>query len=228
MRKETSKAVEEKSGSVFGRKRRKRTPAYIQIVPDLQCPAGDALDFLGAEFGDNGTPLADGGGADAQRPRDVRGFLKVIENFAFEHDSSLSLLKRKAQARFRIADLTSVHMDKLNDLAGRLSDAMKASEINASELAQECRVSSAAVTHWLNGTTKKLTADNYQAAARALGVREEWLRTGKLPRERDSEQAQVEKVQSALRDLREPLAALLAAIDEFSPSGSTKKRRTGG
>lgn len=45
-------------------------------------------------------------------------------------------------------------------------------------LARACGVTRGAVQHWFNGGTKTLTADNYRAAAKFLGVSRNWLETG--------------------------------------------------
>lgn len=100
-------------------------------------------------------------------------------------------------------------------------------DISASELARACSVSPAAVTKWKNGG--KMSADNSAAAARALGVREEWLRTGKLPRERDGaeEDRQVDQIVDLLTGLQGPLTALAAAIAKLQTlqQAPQKKRR---
>jgi transcriptional regulator with XRE-family HTH domain len=116
-------------------------------------------------------------------------------------------------------------MDKrLTTLADRLKDAMRArteetgTEITASDIARACDVSPAAVSKWLDGQTKQLKANNYRDAARALGVREEWLRDGKLPRERDANgdaDAKMDRVLDLLENLSGPLAALAMAIEEI-------------
>jgi transcriptional regulator with XRE-family HTH domain len=108
-------------------------------------------------------------------------------------------------------------MDKLATLAERLTDAM-GEDVSASDLARACNVSPAAVSKWLDGRTKDLKADTLAAAARALGVRDDWLRTGRLPRERTGaqEDRQVDQVISILEDLRAPLAALATAIDALT------------
>jgi transcriptional regulator with XRE-family HTH domain len=220
--------VIEGSGGNVSRRIRDRTPAYIQLVPDTQCAAGDALDFLGAEVRNNGAPFTDGCGTDVQRPRDIRGRLEVIENVALKHAPILSPLNSGTQVRSREKALTLVDMDKLSDLAERLADAMREAGVNAAQLADACGVTAAAVSKWLSRETRTLSADNYAAAARALGVNETWLRTGKLPRERDKQVAQLEHLQDALMELRDPLAAVLAAIDALAPSRKERKRTRGG
>lgn len=207
-------------------RRRQRLSALVHLVPDAQSAASEALDFSRAEPRNNDAPLADGGGTDVQRPRDIRGVLKVIDNVLFQHAPMLTAFKSRMQPHLSCASLTSVDMDKFSTLAERLLDAM-GEEISASDLARACGVSPAAVSKWLDGTTKKLSADNYASTSRALGVREEWLRTGRLPRERThaEEERQADKIIGILEGLKEPLAALSKAIEQLSAAQPDKKRR---
>ena len=220
-----------KSSRLVGvRKHRDGTAANIQLVANLERAPGDSLDFKSGEFGNHGTPLADGGGSDPQRPRDIRGLLKVIENVTFEHDRPFTTLKRGLQAHASSAVLTSLNMENLPDLASRLRAAMRDAGVSNIELARECGVSPAAVTRWLKGEIRKLKADNYASAARALGVREEWLRAGKLPRERDARSLDVERATAAFLRMREPLRDLMQILDHMEPTEPTtdQKRRHGG
>lgn len=208
------------------RSTRNRPPSNVQILPNLQRAPSDSLDFLGAELGNNVAPLAHRGGADAQRPGDIRGRLKVIENVLLEHAGSVTVVQSRTQPQFKTSVLTSVHMDKFATLADRLKDAM-GTEISASDLAKSCNVSPAAVSKWLDGRTKQLKAETLHAASRALGVREDWLRTGKLPREREAaeEERQIDQVIELLENLRGPLASLASAIDTLSRSREPKRKR---
>lgn len=108
-----------------------------------------------------------------------------------------------------------VVMEKHSTLQERLRDAMAEAQVNQSRLAEACGVSHVAVSKWLNGGTQTLSADNYANAARALGVRDEWLRTGKLPRVRDhlEEEREMDRFMDALDGMRDHLAAALQAID---------------
>jgi len=120
-------------------------------------------------------------------------------------------------------------MDKLPTIAARLDDAMQEAKVNASELARACRVSPAAVYKWLK-VDGKLSADNLAAASRALGVSEEWLRTGKLPRERvnGTQEQDLDRVMDLLEGLAAPLAALAGAIEQLRksrPEAARKGRR---
>lgn len=200
-------------------------PTYIKIVSNLQGTIRDALDRFGAKPRDDSTPLADSSGTDIERPRDIRGSLKVFKNVLFEHGRELTTVDRRLQPQSKKGVLTSVDMESLKE---RLRDAM-GTEISASDLARACKVSPAAVSKWLDGRTKELKADNYVDAARALGVSAEWLRTGRLPRERtaDVEGQQVDRVISILEDLRGPLAALTGAIDALSKVRAEPAKRKG-
>ena len=108
---------------------------------------------------------------------------------------------------------------------------MREAEVSASELARACRVTPAAVFKWREGHTKELKADNYIDAARALGVSAEWLRTGKLPREREhaQEENQMDQVLDLLEDLKGPLASLAAAIEQIGRTRpeSTRRKKSG-
>lgn len=121
-------------------------------------------------------------------------------------------------------------MDKLPTIAARLADAMKEANVSSSDLARACYVSPAAVYKWLK-VDGKLSADNLVAAARALGVSEEWLRTGKLPRERVNGQQEhdLDRVMDLLEGLAGPLAALAGAIEQLRRSRpqTGRKGRTG-
>lgn len=213
------------------RRTRNRPPSYVQILSNFQRTTGDSLNLFSAELRNNGPPLADGRRADGQRPGDIRGRLEVIDNIAFQHADNITTVQSRAQPQFKYSVLTSVDMDKFATLADRLADAMAKTDereaITASDLARACSVSPAAVSKWLDGRTKTLKAETFAAASRALGVREEWLRTGKLPRERAGalEEHQVDRVIELLQGLREPLAALNAAIEALSATRTEPRRK---
>ena len=120
-------------------------------------------------------------------------------------------------------------MNAPETLAERLTEAMDSTSptTSASDLARACGVSPTAVHKWLGGG--KMSADNLALVARALGVRDEWLRTGRLPRARDSQDSQVDHVLEILASKREPLAALTAAIDALGKTQAEplrKRRKT--
>jgi transcriptional regulator with XRE-family HTH domain len=218
------------SSMVRTNSRQVRTATHIQLVSKRQSPASDSVQLPSAEVGNDGPPLGDSSRADVQRPRDIRGSLKVINNVLLEHTESFTTVKSAMQPGYQSKALTLVDMDKqLTTIADRLKAAMKdAGDISMSQLGRACGVSPAAVSKWLNGG--KLTADNQAAAARALGVREEWLRTGKLPREREQRDVEqnLDEVVDLLEDLKGPLAALAAAIEKIGKARppSVKKRDT--
>lgn len=204
-----------------------RTTAPVQIGIQPELLPGDALKFHGAKPRDDITPLADGGGTDVQRPSNTRGVLKVIQSVFLKHARELTTVQSRLQPQSKTEMLTSVNMDKLATLAERLIDAM-GDDVSASDLARACSVSPAAVSKWLDGRTAALKADTLAAAARALGVREEWLRTGRLPRERVNAQGdrEIDKVIAILRDLRGPLAALASAIDAIGQAREEPRKRS--
>jgi transcriptional regulator with XRE-family HTH domain len=204
------------------------TSALVEIVTDAKNAFSDAFNFTSTEVRNDGSPLPDGGRSQPERPRDIRGCLKVIDNVLFEHNRPFTTVKDRLQPQCKRDGLTSVAMDKLPTIAERLTDSMKVRGVSGSELSRACGVTPAAVHKWQNGG--KLSADNLAAASRALGVREEWLRTGRLPRERENgaQEDGVDRVMDLLEGLREPLAALAIAIDQLSkarPEASKKRHR---
>lgn len=216
-----------------------RSASDVEFVTNFQGTAGDGLQFVGTPPRHDIAPLADCGGADTERPRDIRGALKVIDNVFLQHAPSVTGVKSQMQPPLYAPGLTSVHMNRhppTDTLAARLIEAMRARsaetgvEITASDLARACGVSPAAVSKWLDGQTKQLKAQNYVDAARALGVREEWLRTGRLPKERAhaEDERRIDQVIEILGRLRGPLSDLLSAIDELSrPEQPPRKRQRG-
>jgi transcriptional regulator with XRE-family HTH domain len=201
-----------------------RPTAHVEILTHTESTARDSLDFLRTELRDDGTPLADSSRADPQRPRDIRSALKVINNVLFEHKPDLTIVHGSMQPQSKSKLLTLVQMEPLDTLAARLKDAM-GNEITGSDLARQCGVSPAAVSKWLSGG--KMNADNLAEAARAVGVREEWLRTGKLPRERThgTDERELERAMDMLADLHAPLMALVAVIERLRPSGQQERKR---
>jgi transcriptional regulator with XRE-family HTH domain len=205
-----------------------RTSSNVELIANPKSAFSDAFKLSGGEVRNDCFPLPDCGGANTQRPRDIRGSLKVINNVLLEHDPPFTTVKRTLQPQCKPNALTSVAMDKLPLIADRLNDAMAEIKISPSQLARACGVSPAAVFKWQTGG--KLSADNLAAAARALGVREEWLRTGKLPREREhgSQEQDLDRIMGLLEGLQGPLAALATAIDQLTkarPEASKKRHR---
>lgn len=227
MERKTSSRVKNKSGSLTGNNNRPRhgTATYIKFVTDRNGPAGDSLDLLSTELGNDAPPFADGRRADSDRPRDIRGSLKVIDNVLFEHEPMLTAVYREMQPQFRRGALTLVDMDHLPNPEDRLKDAMRVRRVTAVQLARACGVSRVAVNKWTKGG--KMTADNYAAASRALGVAADWLRAGTLPREREfaAEERELDVVYGALELMQGPVAALSAAIEKLAAMRSTPKRR---
>lgn len=148
----------------------------------------------------------------------------MINNVLLQHARPFTKVKDALQPKYSIKGLTLVDMDKFATMADRINAAMKDAGVKPGQLAKACGVSAAAVTKWRAGG--KLSADNLSAAARALGVREEWLRTGRLPRERDGaeEDRQVDRVVEILQGLKEPLAALAEAIDQLQKTQETRPK----
>ena len=211
------KVVKEESGSLRREGRLlDRLPAYIHLVVERNGPKGDALDLASTVVRDHGTPLADGSGADVQRPRDIRGSLKVIENVRLEHEPSLTAVARKTQPQLCTGQLTSVDMKlELGKAADRLKLAMKDADVDRAELAHRCHVSLSAVGYWLNAQ-KLISPDKAELAARRLKVSADWLRLKSDSRERDGAPSQqaLEQALDALNEMREPLRQLAEARAE--------------
>jgi transcriptional regulator with XRE-family HTH domain len=207
------------------RRKSERPAADVEVITTPQSAVSDAFKLTSTKPGNDAAPLPDGSGSDVQRPGDIRGVLKVINNVLFEHNQSYTGVKSALQPQCKTDGLTSVAMEKrLLTLADRLNDALRArcaetgEEITKSDLARACGVSPAAVAKWLTGDTKQLKAENYRDAAKALWVSEEWLRDGVLPRERGvngNAEAHMDRVMDLLEDLSGPLAALATAIDQI-------------
>lgn len=202
-----------------------RTASLVHVGTHLQSAASDALDLNRTEVRDDSAPLGYSGRTDVERPRDIRGSLKVIQNGLLQHEDTFTIVKSRLQPGCQPKSLTSVSMDKLATIADRLSAAMTDAGVSPSQLSRSCGVSPAAVHKWQNGG--KLSADSLAAAARALGVREEWLRTGKLPRERSGaeEESQIDRVVEILSGLQGPLAELAIAIERLNKAKQEPKKR---
>lgn len=204
-------------------------PVYIELVYERDRSLGYSGKLFRRPVGHHGAPLRDRNHADPERPSDSGPRpLKMSESLRLKHGPSLTPVRRITQPQSKRGRVTLVSMDLLATFSERLIDAMKEAGVNATELADACGVSSAAVSKWMSGATKNLTADNSAAVARSLGVREEWLRTGRLPRERQhgEEERGVEKVLRLLEELKEPLAAVATAINELSELRGSPKQRS--
>lgn len=194
-----------------------RATTQIQLGIDSDSPAGEALKFNSAEPRHNTSPLRDRCATDAKRPRDIRGTLKVINNVFFEHAEQLTTVTSEKQPQLRSKRLTLVNMKKLLDLADRLSTAMEIARCSEAELAKASGVSRVAINKVINRQSKTMKADTLAKAAKHLGVRAEWLRTGKgLQDSPDGEEArQTQRILSLLENLSGPIASLAEAIAEI-------------
>lgn len=67
----------------------------------------------------------------------------------------------------------------MNTLADRLTTAIAAAGISKAELARRVGISAPSVNGWFTGKAKFLRGENLLAAAKALGVDEDWLATGR-------------------------------------------------
>lgn len=201
------------------------TATLIEFAPYLYRAARYALNLHSAEPGDDVSPLPYGSRGDSKRPRNIRGPLEVSEDFTLKHEPPFTTVKTQFQPQYQAKGLTLVAMDRHMTIADRLKAAMKDAGISSSQLARECGVTPAAVNKWRNGG--RLSADNLAAAARALGVNPDWLRTGKLPRERQNGTVErdVDRVLSLLTGLQGPLSELLQAISKLHEHQEQERKR---
>lgn len=92
----------------------------------------------------------------------------------------------------------------MSTLAERLNEVMsKNPSLTKTGLWKACGLSSGAITHWFNGSTKELKGDNLLKAASYLGVNVDWLSNGKgdmqpKPRELKQEPIDYGKGQSVV------------------------------
>jgi transcriptional regulator with XRE-family HTH domain len=203
-----------------------RTTTDVQLVLNRDSAFGNSLDLLRAELRNHRTPFANGRRTDSERPRNIGGRLKVLEGGLLEHEPDLTTVHSRMQPQSKTAVLTLVQMDNLATLADRLKDAM-GTDISASDLARACGISPAAVSKWLDGRTKRLSAENYEAAAQKLGVRVFWLRTGKGPRqgEHAAEDRETNRALELLDQLTEPLTQLVAVLQKLRSLRTTTEKR---
>ena len=71
-------------------------------------------------------------------------------------------------------------------LSDRLKRAMEEAGVSQAELARACGVSPPSVHGWLSGKSKYLRGENLLAAAKSLGVAQQWLANGVGPMKRSS------------------------------------------
>lgn len=74
-------------------------------------------------------------------------------------------------------------------LSERIRTAMDAAGFSQVALARACGVKPPSVNGWLSGKSKFLRGENLLQAARALGVSQDWLATGRGPMKADEAQA---------------------------------------
>ncbi len=71
-------------------------------------------------------------------------------------------------------------------LKDRIKEAMESAGLKHAELARATGKTNAAVTQWLDGSTKSLKADTATRMEQATGYSAEWLVTGKGPKKRQA------------------------------------------
>jgi predicted transcriptional regulator len=67
----------------------------------------------------------------------------------------------------------------MSTLAERLAEVMRVRELNRTALAKAARVTQAAVTHWLNGTTPAIDGSKALNLEVATGFRAQWISAGR-------------------------------------------------
>jgi len=102
-------------------------------------------------------------------------------------------------------------------LSERLREALETSGMNQRELAAACGVKPPSVNGWLSGKSKFLRGENLLLAAKALNVSDQWLATGKLPKERqaaqDGHSQSVRLDPEIVRDVARALQEVFAELD---------------
>jgi transcriptional regulator with XRE-family HTH domain len=102
-------------------------------------------------------------------------------------------------------------------LSDRLREAMADAGINQKDLAAACGVKPPSVNGWLSGRAKFLRGENLLLAAKALNVSDQWLATGKLPKERttpaESHSQSVRLDPEIVRDVARALQEVFAELD---------------
>lgn len=204
-----------------------RLAADIQLRTALKRSTRDALNFLGTVIRNNAGPLADRRHRNLKRAGNIGSRLEMGEDILFEHDRNLTQVDSALQPQFIERVLTLVEMNDLQTLAGRIQDALDATQENASWLAAKSGVSPAAVGKWLSGETKMLKSEVLYAAAKALRVNPDWLRTGKGARQPGKAAQDEGKIEDAVRLLSElhgPLLALVGAIERLGITEDSVKK----
>lgn len=64
-------------------------------------------------------------------------------------------------------------------LRDRIAEAIQGSGKSKADIARDCKVTNAAVTHWLSGDTLNLKADKALALEEATGYRAQWILSGR-------------------------------------------------
>lgn len=198
--------------------------ANVEAPTQFEPAPTQALQLQRRVVGHDLAPSTNGGRGNVQRSRDVGGALEMRENIRFQHRRAtltrvgnvyqLQLTAREAKTDNGVLTLVN---DMSSTIKERLLEAM-GDKFTAADLAQACNVSKVAVHKWLTGQTKTLRAQTLAAAAKLLGVRAEWLRTGKGPKSLDEVEAanaRVDRLEQAFLRLLEPLSDAVKLLEEI-------------
>lgn len=110
---------------------------------------------------------------------------KEVNYSALKHAGILTTVTTDSKPKDMQDGVTSASMTKLSErIELRLAEMKKRDpkgKYGPSWLARRVGVSAPAVSKWLSGNTGSIKSEHILAAAKALGVRPEWLISGKLP-----------------------------------------------
>lgn len=121
-------------------------------------------------------PLRDGRLADLAEVGDGFGAAELVDQVGWVHSRRLGLANRQVNSN---SEPPRSYPAGMETLADRLRRAMSATGMNQKELAAACGVKPPSVNGWLSEKAKFLRGENLLKAARALGVSQTWLATGK-------------------------------------------------
>ncbi len=127
------------------------------------------------------SPGVDRGTVDAKRPGQRRLTAVVGDRGLLSHDAiGLTCLTSGVKHSQRPSDYAGAMTDTL--IGQRIAVRLEELGMLPTELASRCGVSRAAVSGWINGTTKNIRNDHLLMVADTLGLEIRWLISGKGPR----------------------------------------------
>ena len=146
----------------------------------LQLAGGKHLKLVLAPLGDRIPPTGDRCPMNTQGPRERRLGAEIQNGFLLAHGNSKTCLTKPVKHDYaRMPYGKGMGENSINErIRGRLADL----DMQQVELARRVGVSKAAVSHWLDGTTKFIRPEHLVSIADALGLELRWLITGRGPR----------------------------------------------